>query len=69
MRFPHGVVLRWGSLGDVRHGMEGFCCGVGEHEISSGVAPQQTEVERENFGLLTSTPLEHHQAKIKFRVD
>ena len=44
MRFPHSVVLRWGSLDDVRHGMEGFCCGVDELEISSGVAPQQTEV-------------------------
>ena len=24
--------------------MRGFCCGAGELEISSGVAPQQTEV-------------------------
>ena len=30
----------------MRHGMGGFCCGVGELEISSGEASQQTEVKR-----------------------
>ena len=29
----------------MRHGMGGFCCGVGELEISSGEASQQTEVK------------------------
>ena len=29
--------------------MRGFCCGAGELEISSGVAPQQTEVKLQYF--------------------
>ena len=61
MRFPHSVVLRWGSLGDVRHGMEGFCCGVGELEISSGVAPQQTEVSVNYYHQLRIKALSFHQ--------